>query len=81
MENAGTTGQILTVKVKFADYSQATRSVTQANAFTEVRSIQESSQRLLEGLDLEGKSIRLLGLGIGKLIADDEEFQQLVLKI
>jgi DNA polymerase-4 len=81
LEKAGTTGQTLTLKVKFADYSQVTRSVTQANVFTEVRSIQESSQRLLEGLDLEGKSIRLLGLGIGKLIADDEEFQQLVLKI
>ena len=58
-----------------------TKSVTQTIAFTDVRSVQESSKRLLEGLDLEGKLIRLLGLGIGKLIADDEEFQQLVLKI
>ena len=36
LEKAGTTGQTLTLKVKFADYSQVTRSVTQANAFTEV---------------------------------------------
>ena len=69
------------LKVKFADYSQVTRSVTQTIAFTEVRSIQESSKRLLDGLDLEEKSIRLLGLGIGKLIAEEGEFQQLVLKI
>ena len=81
VEKAGVAGQTLTLKVKFADYSQVTRSVTQTVAFMEVRSIQESSRRLLAGLELDGKSIRLLGLGIGKLMTEEGEFQQLVLEI
>ena len=65
------------MKVKFADYSQVTRGMTRAIGFTDVRSIQESSQRLLDELDRNGKSVRLLGLGIGNFIAEDEDFQQL----
>ena len=88
LEKAGISGQTLTLKVKFADYSQVTRSVTQTVAFTEVRSIQESSQQLLEALDLEGRwpmvglrpSVRLLGLGIGKLMNEEKDSQQLRLE-
>jgi DNA polymerase IV len=81
LEKSGVAGQTLTLKVKFADYSQVTRCVTQASAFMEVRSIQESSLRLLNGLDLEEKSVRLLGLGIGRLIPEDNDFQQLRLDL
>ena len=81
LEKSGVTGQTLTLKVKFADYSQVTRCVTQASAFMEVRSIHESSLRLLNALDLEGKSIRLLGLGLDKLMTSDDDFQQLNLAI
>ena len=81
LEKVGIAGRMLTLKLKFADYSQVTRSITHTITSTEVRSIQESSKRLLDGLDLEKKSIRLFDLGIGKLIAEDGEFQQLVLKI
>ena len=66
-----------------------TRSLTQSVAFTEVRPIQDLSRRLLEALDLEGRwpmaglrpSVRLLGLGIGKLMNEEQDFQQLRLKI
>ena len=67
-------------KVKFADYSQVTRSVTQSIGFVEVRRIQESSQQLLGALNLEGRSLRLLGLGIGKLMNEERDFHQLRLK-
>jgi DNA polymerase-4 len=88
LEKSEIKGQTLTLKVKFADYSQVTRSVTQSMAFTEVRSIQDSSRRLLEALDLEGRwpmadlrpSVRLLGLGIGKLMNEEQDFQQLRLE-
>ena len=80
LEKAGISGQTLTLKVKFADYSQVTRSVTQMVALTEVRSIQEASRRLLGALDLEGLSVRLLGLGIGKLMNEEQDFQQLRLE-
>jgi DNA polymerase IV len=81
LEKSRLAGQTLTLKVKFADYSQVTRSVTQVNGFGDVQSIQESSKRLLDGLDLEEKSVRLLGLGIGKLMNEEPDFQQLVLEI
>ncbi len=80
LEKAEIKGQTLTLKVKFADYSQVTRSVTQTVAFTGVRSIQDSSRRLLGALDLEGRSVRLLGLGIGKLMNEEQDFQQLILE-
>jgi DNA polymerase-4 len=80
LEKAGVSGQTLTLKVKFADYSQVTRSMTQTVAFTEVRAIQDSSRRLLEALDLEGRSVRLLGLGMGKLMNEEQDFQQLRLE-
>ena len=80
LEKAEIKGQTLTLKVKFADYSQVTRSMTQMMAFTEVRPIKDSSRRLLEALDLEGRSVRLLGLGIGKLMNEEQDFQQLRLE-
>jgi hypothetical protein len=58
-----------------------TRSVTQTMVFTEVRPIQEASRRLLGVLDLEGRSVRLLGLGIGKLMNEEQDFQQLRLDL
>jgi DNA polymerase IV len=81
LEKSGLAGQTLILKVKFADYSQVTRSVTQVNGFIEVQSIQESSKRLMDGLDLEEKSVRLLGLEIGKLMNEEPGFQQLLLEI
>ena len=80
LEKSEIKGQTLTLKVKFADYSQVTRSVTKTMAFTEVRSIQEASRRLVGALDLEGRSVRLLGLGIGKLMNEEKDFQQLRLE-
>ena len=89
LEQAGISGQTLMLKVKFADYSQVTRSVTQTMAFTKVQLIQDSSRQLLGSVDLEGRwpiaglrpSVRLLGLGIGKLINEEQDFQQLRLDI
>ena len=80
LEQVGISGQTLILKVKFADYSQVTRSVTQSMGFVEVRRIQESAQQLLGALDLEGRSVRLLGLGIGKLMNEDRDFHQLRLE-
>ncbi len=74
-------GQTLTLKVKFADYTQVTRSTTQGAVITELRLIQALAQQLLEGLDLGGRSVRLLGLGVSKLDNEAKSFEQLVLPI
>jgi DNA polymerase IV len=74
-------GQTLTLKVKFADYTQVTRSTTQVTVMTESGLIQALAQQLLEGLDLGGRSVRLLGLGMSKLDNGSKSFEQLVLPI
>jgi DNA polymerase IV len=74
-------GQTLTLKVKFADYTQVTRSTTQGSAIAELGLIQGLAQQLLEGLDLGGRSVRLLGLGTSKLDNERKSFEQLVLPI
>jgi DNA polymerase IV len=74
-------GQTLTLKVKFADYSQVTRSTTQGTVMTELGLIQGLAQGLLEGLDFGGRSVRLLGLGMSKLDNGSKSFEQLVLPI
>jgi DNA polymerase IV len=74
-------GQTLTLKVKFADYTQVTRSTTQGAVMTELGLIQALAQQLLEGLELGGRSVRLLGLGVSKLNNEAKSFEQLVLPI
>jgi DNA polymerase IV len=79
LERLAAKGQTLTLKVKFADYSQVTRSLTQTEVFSDVESIWVVARRLLAGLALEGKALRLLGLGVGKLVSAESSFQQLLL--
>jgi DNA polymerase IV len=74
-------GHTLILKVKFANYSQITRSFTQEGCFTELANIQAIGQRLLDGVDLQGQAVRLLGLGIGKLDVGAPEFRQLDLDL
>jgi nucleotidyltransferase/DNA polymerase involved in DNA repair len=74
-------GQTLTLKVKFADYTQVTRSTTQRAVITELGLIQTLAQQLIDGLDLGGCSVRLLGLGMSKLDNEVQPFQQLMLPI
>jgi DNA polymerase IV len=74
-------GHTLILKVKFANYSQITRSFTQTGYFTDLANIQAIGQRLLDGVDLQGQAVRLLGLGIGKLDVGTPEFRQLDLDL
>jgi DNA polymerase IV len=74
-------GQTLTLKVKFADYTQVTRSTTQTAVITELGLIQALAQQLLEGLDLAAREVRLLGLGMSKLDQGTATFQQLGLPL
>jgi DNA polymerase IV len=72
-------GQTLTLKVKFADYTQVTRSTTQTAVITKLGLIQALAQQLLDGLELGGRSVRLLGLGMSKLANEAQPFEQLTL--
>lgn len=65
-------GRTLTVKVKFADYQQITRSKTFENYINSLDLIIDISVNLLETIDLEGRSIRLLGISLSNLENENE---------
>jgi DNA polymerase IV len=78
---ANAKGQTLTLKVKFADYTQVTRSITESAVITELGLIQALSQQLIDGLDLKRREVRLLGLGMSKLGNETPLFEQLTLRL
>lgn len=55
-------GRTLTLKIKFSDFKQITRSQSFANPIWELEKIREISRTLLISAGLEGKKVRLLGV-------------------
>lgn len=70
------TGKTLTLKVKFYDFQQITRSVTQAQNYQTVEEIfacaQEKLQKVCES-EYPEKPIRLLGIGISHLTTEQRQ--------
>ena len=62
-----TSGRTLTLKVKFSDYQQITRSRTFERCINSLDTIITEAVELLEIIELEGKSIRLLGISLSNL--------------
>ena len=81
-EQTGVRGRTVTLKVKFSDFQQITRSRTQAG-FVESRSgLEQPSIDLLKMLFPLDKSVRLLGVSLSALNTDDEpESPQLSLEL
>ena len=69
-------GRTLTLKVKFSDYRQITRSRTFERCINSLDRIITEAVGLLEIVELEDKSIRLLGISISNL--DNEKKIQIV---
>lgn len=57
-------GNTLTLKIKFNDFTQITRSVTQSNKLTSLNVILPLAKRLLKGVTYEEHPIRLIGLSV-----------------
>lgn len=64
IEKSGFEGCTLTLKVKFADFTQITRSVTTDKALVAKAAILPLAKRLLREVDLDNKPVRLLGLSV-----------------
>lgn len=64
LRRAGFQGHTLTLKIKFDDFSQKTRSITLGTPLTTKEQILPLAKRLLQETDFEGKSVRLLGVSI-----------------
>ncbi|MBD1995942.1 DNA polymerase IV [Leptolyngbya sp. FACHB-541] len=78
-----TRGRTLTLKIKFADYQQITRSCTLLEWIEQENQILGLAQDLFNRVGLNGQKVRLLGITISKLdnAASPLHYEQLVLEL
>ncbi len=62
-----TSGRTLTLKVKFSNYQQITRSKTSLFPINELSAIILIAKTLFEGIELENRNIRLLGISLSNI--------------
>lgn len=65
-------GRTLTLKVKYADYHQVTRSRTLLQPIDTIEQIMDLATELLALTDIEQKQVRLLGLAISNLHQEEQ---------
>jgi DNA polymerase-4 len=65
-------GRTVTLKVKFGDFTQITRSKSFTTAVPDLASFEAAGQALLAALMPVPKGIRLLGLGLHSIAQEDE---------
>jgi DNA polymerase-4 len=77
IEHSGTTGRTITLKVKFSDFRQITRSRTLQSYIRNFETLHYEVTEIRKSLNLEGNKIRLLGVSISNLESDDHSDRQL----
>jgi DNA polymerase IV len=77
LEHSGTTGRTITMKVKFSDFRQITRSRTLQNYIRDFNTLHKEVSEIRKSLELEGFRIRLMGVSISNLESDDSDDNQL----
>lgn len=82
LEQHGSYGRTLTLKVKYTDFQQSTRSVTVNYLLQEASVISTLASNLLPATDASNKEVRLLGISISNLEggSKDEDWFQLSLE-
>jgi DNA polymerase-4 len=68
----GLKSRTITLKIKFHDFKQITRSQSLPQAFADLETIRKTGRKLLESIDLEEKKIRLLGVGVSNFEGQEE---------
>ena len=71
LENDQFIGHTLTLKVKFNDFQQITRSTTRKKPFKTLKDILTSAKELIKEIDYKNHPIRLLGISINRTIKDE----------
>ena len=79
LEHSETTGRTITLKVKFSDFRQITRSKTLQYYIRDFDTLHKEVSGIRKLMKLEGSRIRLLGLSISNLETDDCDDRQLYL--
>ena len=73
LEHKNFRGNTLTLKIKFHDFSQITRSVTQSRELTALDVILPLAKQLLREVDYEHHPIRLIGLSVSNPREESDE--------
>jgi DNA polymerase-4 len=79
MMHAETAGRTITVKVKFSDFRQLTRSKTLQYYIRDFETLHREVSKIRKEMNLEGVRIRLLGISISNLETEDCADRQLLL--
>jgi DNA polymerase-4 len=77
MEGSGIYGKTITLKVKFSDFRQITRSKTLRDSINDFNTLHKEVTSIRKSLELENEKIRLLGVSISNLETDDCKDMQL----
>ena len=67
LERAEARGRTVTLKVKYADFQQVTRSRTLASPVADAASLEVEAARLLAQTEVDRRPVRLLGIGVSHL--------------
>lgn len=76
LERAGTAGRTITLKVKYGDYQQVTRSRTTFVSMSRRAEMLQVAVELLASTEVLSKSVRLLGLTVSNLDTEEEAATQ-----
>ncbi|WP_221391687.1 DNA polymerase IV [Dyadobacter sp. NIV53] len=57
-------GRTITLKIKYSDFTQITRNISFSHPVSDFNTILETSKQLLEKVDMEEKTVRLLGISL-----------------
>ena len=79
MVHAETAGRTITLKVKFSDFRQLTRSKTLPYYIRDFETLHREVSKIRKEMNLEGVRIRLLGISISNLETEDCADRQLLL--
>jgi DNA polymerase-4 len=71
LDHAETTGRTITLKIKFSDFRQITRSRTLQNYIHDFETLHREVTAIRKSLNLEGERIRLMGVTVSNLITED----------
>jgi DNA polymerase IV len=83
LERNAAKGRTITLKVKFADYQQITRSRTMLDFIDGESQVLSLAQELLTSVEIEQQKVRLLGITLSNLDTETEapSYKQLVLDL
>jgi len=77
LSRAGTSGRTITLKIKFSDFRQITRSRTIQNYIRDFKTLHREVTSIRKSLILENVRIRLLGVTVSNLESEEGEERQL----